>query len=759
MCGILFSLQDRVVPQTPTYAKTWTTLQELNSRRGPSAQDLYTTGVTQQPNSTVLLNFYGAVLHLRGDQVCHQPHIARSGSVLLWNGEIFDGIPVGQHENDGQVLMVHLEAISAQEPAFHPKSFLDIMEKVEGPYAFLYYHAPSKRIFFGRDCLGRRSLLWHRNLTKGKASDAPFILTSVGYSTFRSDLLPLDEVPADGIYCMSLDADRTLTHYPWISADSVHKLAPGTSLHMRLPFGRVNAIVPTNDQLPAKFAVDAKFDQAHPELVPDRTDDMKQAIALLKETLGDSVRRRVQDIPRTGLRHDARVGILFSGGLDCLCLAALADKFLPPGEAIDLLNVGFENPRSEKAKAAEEALALRRLKKLQLKNADQGTARGLATSVDGAKNQGDNSAKKFNVPDRVTGYESLKELQRIAPLRQWNFVEVNVPFEEATAQRSEILERIAPLETVMDLSIAMAFWFASRGIGQIKSEDEKMAPYTSQARVLLSGLGADEQLGGYSRHKDQFDENGWEGLIHELQLDLDRISTRNLGRDDRIISDHGKEARYPFLGAHVVSLLSSLRVDLKVDLRYPRGVGEKILLRHLARDLGFVRSSSHWKRAVQFGARTAKMTESGRGEIAPNKRKFTKHHEWIEVSNDGVTTFGFTEFGQSKFGDILRVEFKALNKDVKQGGSIGFLENIKSAPDIKAPISGKILRLNEQLTMTPSLLNTASETEGWIAQIQNHPSKAKQEMKLFIEEDEYKKLCEKEEENLRMALDKPPKNS
>lgn len=173
------------------------------------------------------------------------------------------------------------------------------------------------------------------------------------------------------------------------------------------------------------------------------TDDMKHAVVQLIETLGDSVRRRVQDIPRTGLPHDARVGILFSGGLDCLCLAALADRFLPEGEAIDLLNVGFENPRSEKAKAAEEALTLKRLKKLQLTNGSQGSSSALDDKG--------NTAKKFNVPDRITGYESLKELQRIAPSRHWNFVEVNVPFEEATAQRSEILERIAPLDTVMDL--------------------------------------------------------------------------------------------------------------------------------------------------------------------------------------------------------------------------------------------------------------------------------------------------------------------
>lgn len=76
----------------------------------------------------------------------------------------------------------------------------------------------------------------------------------------------------------------------------------------------------------------------------------------------------------------------------------------------------------------------------------------------------------------------------------------------------------------------MAFWFASRGVGHIKDEQGELMPYTSQAKVLLSGLGADEQLGGYSRHKDQFQAASWEGLIEELQLDLDRISTRNLGK-------------------------------------------------------------------------------------------------------------------------------------------------------------------------------------------------------------------------------------
>lgn len=61
---------------------------------------------------------------------------------------------------------------------------------------------------------------------------------------------------------------------------------------------------------------------------------------------------------------------------------------------------------------------------------------------------------------------------------------------------------------------------------------------------MLTGIGADEQLAGYSRHRVCFKKYGLEGLNKELEMELGRISSRNLGRDDRIIGDHGKEARY-----------------------------------------------------------------------------------------------------------------------------------------------------------------------------------------------------------------------
>lgn len=85
------------------------------------------------------------------------------------------------------------------------------------------------------------------------------------------------------------------------------------------------------------------------------------------------------------------------------------------------------------------------------------------------------------------------------------------------------------------------------------------------------------------------------------------------------MSDHGKEVRFPFLSTDVVNWLCRQAIQLKMDLRYGRGIGEKILLRHVARQLGLIHASRNWKRAIQFGAKTAKMTGETRSEKGQHK--------------------------------------------------------------------------------------------------------------------------------------------
>jgi asparagine synthetase B (glutamine-hydrolysing) len=106
----------------------------------------------------------------------------------------------------------------------------------------------------------------------------------------------------------------------------------------------------------------------------------------------------------------------------------------------------------------------------------------------------------------------------------------------------------------------------------------------------------------------------------QLQLELDRIPTRNLGRDDRIISSHGKETRHPFLSLSVVSFLADLPVHVKVDPRLDLGLGDKLLLRLAARRVGLVEASQRKKKAMQFGSHSARMEvggneREGRGDL------------------------------------------------------------------------------------------------------------------------------------------------
>src|SRR5260370_42421941 len=96
---------------------------------------------------------------------------------------------------------------------------------------------------------------------------------------------------------------------------------------------------------------------------------------------------------------------------------------------------------------------------------------------------------------------------------------------------------------------------------------------------------------------------------------MERLPTRNLGRDARFISSHGKETRHPFLSLSFVSFVASLPIHYKTDPRLDVGFGDKMLLRLAARQLGLIEASSRKKRAMQFGSHSARMDGERRGDV------------------------------------------------------------------------------------------------------------------------------------------------
>ena len=102
--------------------------------------------------------------------------------------------------------------------------------------------------------------------------------------------------------------------------------------------------------------------------------------------------------------------------------------------------------------------------------------------------------------------------------------------------------------------------------------------------------------------------------------------------------------------------------------------------------------------------------------MIPQDLKYAKSHEYARIAADEAT-IGISSYAAEQLGDVVFVELPEVGRELAKGDSFGVVESVKAVSDLYAPISGKVVAVNERLNDESSLINDDPYGEGWIIKI------------------------------------------
>ena len=102
----------------------------------------------------------------------------------------------------------------------------------------------------------------------------------------------------------------------------------------------------------------------------------------------------------------------------------------------------------------------------------------------------------------------------------------------------------------------------------------------------------------------------------------------------------------------------------------------------------------------------------------PEQLKYTKEHEWVSEVSANRYRVGITDYAQEALGDIVYIQLPKLGDQIGAGKVCGEVESTKSVSEIYAPLSGKVVLVNESLDSAPETLNKEPYGAGWIFEVE-----------------------------------------
>jgi glycine cleavage system H protein len=101
----------------------------------------------------------------------------------------------------------------------------------------------------------------------------------------------------------------------------------------------------------------------------------------------------------------------------------------------------------------------------------------------------------------------------------------------------------------------------------------------------------------------------------------------------------------------------------------------------------------------------------------PKDLRYSEEHEWVKVEGEKVRV-GITEFAQHELGDIVFVELPEVGTEVTADAPFGSVESVKTVSELYAPVSGKIIEVNEDLNDSPEFVNESPYEKAWMIVIE-----------------------------------------
>ena len=95
--------------------------------------------------------------------------------------------------------------------------------------------------------------------------------------------------------------------------------------------------------------------------------------------------------------------------------------------------------------------------------------------------------------------------------------------------------------------------------------------------------------------------------------------------------------------------------------------------------------------------------------------KYTKDHEWIDISGDRGKV-GITDYAQQQLGDVVYLDLPEIGTKLRQGQPFGTIESVKAVSELYAPVSGEVVEVNAALKDKPETVNASPDTT-WLVVI------------------------------------------